>query len=538
MSTHPVSQSHDVKVGIMSRVQAWHRIEDEARWDIAVIGGGATGLGIAVDAASRGYSTVLFERGDFGQGTSSRSTKLIHGGVRYLPQGRLGLVREALRERSLLLRNAPHIVSNREFLVPAYAWWESPYYGIGLKLYGLLAGRHGLGASRRLSRTEVLDRVPTLVQDHLRGGVSYRDGQFDDARLLVALARTAVEAGACVINYANVVALNRHGHGRITGVLVRDELTQSEQKVAAACIINATGPFCDAVRQMDDPGQPAIVAPSQGTHLVVSRDFLPGSTAVLIPRTNDGRVLFAIPWQGHTVIGTTDTAIPAVVPEPRPLNSEIAYLLEMSHHFLQPAPTAADVLSVFVGIRPLVKQSGNASTAALSREHHLEVSPSGLLTITGGKWTSYRQMAEDTVDEAARLAGLPQRPCRTRDLHLSGFHDEAEQFGNLAAYGADAPAVLQLADLHPEWAEPLHPTLPITGAQIAWGARQEMAQTLEDVLARRTRALFVNAQTALAVAPACATILARELGRDSEWVEAQLTEFRAVAARFMLDSAE
>ena len=517
----------------MNRDQAWQQLVDRGRWDVAIIGGGATGMGIAVDAASRGYSVVLLERGDFGQGTSSRSTKLIHGGVRYLPQGNISLVRESLRERSLLLHNAPHIVSNLEFLVPTYAWWEAPYYGMGLKVYGMLAGRHGFGSSRVLSRNETLERVPTLVQNGLRGGVSYHDGQFDDARLLIALARTAVAHDACVLNYATVVALHTDGMGSLNGLTVRNELTRTEHSLAASCIINATGPFCDAVRRMDDADQPAIIAPSQGTHLVLPRRFLPHATAVMIPRTSDGRVLFAIPWQGHTLIGTTDTAIPEAVAEPLPLPSEIEYLLEMSGRFLEQPPTAADVLSVFVGIRPLVNKAGQTNTAALSREHLIQVSRSGLLTITGGKWTSYRQMAEDAVDEAAKVARLPQRPCRTRELRLHGYHDNAEQFGELAAYGSDAPALRQLAVEHPEWRAVLHPELPITGVQIAWAARHEMAQTLEDVLARRTRALFLNARAALEMAPVAVQILAQELGRDSNWIETQLMDFRKIASQYL-----
>jgi glycerol-3-phosphate dehydrogenase len=517
----------------MDRKHSLEQLKERKKWDVAIIGGGATGLGIAVDAATRGYSVLLLERGDFGKGTSSRSTKLIHGGVRYLRQGNLSLVRESLRERSCLLRNAPHLVTQCEFLVPAYAWWETAYYGVGLKAYGLLAGREGLGATQVISRDAALLRAPTLVRRGLRGGVSYFDAQFDDARMLISLARTAADHGACLINYAPVVALQAGTSGRLEGLTMRDELSGTEHSVAAACIVNATGPFADSVRRMDDPRQPPIIAPSQGVHLVLPRRFLPGTTAVMVPRTSDGRILFAIPWQGHVVVGTTDTPIPESTPEPRPLAGEIDFLLETSARVLDPPPTRADILSVFAGIRPLVRQSRPTSTAAISREHLLETSRSGLLTITGGKWTTYRQMAEEAVNEVCKSAHLPRRVCETRQLRLHGFHENAEQFGELALYGADAPALRELSIKHPEWGEPLHPDLNITGARIVWGARQEMAQNLEDVLARRTRALFLNARAALQIAPAAARILAQELGHDSHWVDAQLAHFGALAADYL-----
>lgn len=505
-------------------------------WDMAVIGGGATGLGIAVDAASRGYAVVLLERSDFGKGTSSRSTKLIHGGVRYLKQGNLSLVRESLHERGLLFANAPHLVSDRELIVPSYAWWEKPFYGTGLKAYSLLAGRRGLGGSTLLSRDETLQRVPTLATAGLRGGVAYHDGQFDDARMLIALARTANRHGACLLNYAAVIVLHHDAGGAVKGLTMRDELSGVEHNIEARAIINATGPFTDAVRRLDDAAQAPIISPSQGAHIVLPRRFLPGSSAVMVPRTSDGRILFAIPWQGHALIGTTDTPIRDTPAEPTALTSEIEFLLATAGRYLNPQPAESDILSVFVGIRPLVNPKGAKSTAAISREHLIDVSRSGLLTIAGGKWTTYRKMAEDAVGLAARHARLEARPCVTQTLRLHGWHADPASLGDWASYGSDANELQELATTSPELSERLHPELPIAGAQIAWAARHEMAQTLEDVLARRTRALFLNARAAVEMAPAAVEILARELGRDAAWAEAQLAEFRELAANYRYKS--
>lgn len=517
----------------MNRTASLTRIAARAEpWDIAVIGGGATGLGIAVDAASRGLAVVLLEQRDFGKGTSSRSTKLVHGGVRYLQQGNVSLVMEALKERGLLLQNAPHLVSDLEFIVPNYAWWEAPFYGIGLKVYDLLAGKYGFGRSRLLSKEEVLERIPTLEHDGLRGGVSYHDGQFDDARLLVTLARTATNAGACLVNYAAVTALHRGGEGFVDGLTFSDEEAGGSHRIRARCVINATGPFCDAVRRLDDPEAAPMISPSQGVHIVLPRRFLPGDTAIMVPHTRDGRVMFAVPWHGHAVVGTTDTGIEAASLDPRPLEGEVDFILETAAGYLEENPTRQDILSVFTGIRPLVKADGAGNTAALSRDHTIQVSASGLLTITGGKWTTYRNMAQDAVDHALVLAHLEERSCVTKELRLHGWHEAAREFGELHVYGADAPELLRLAGSEPALGARLHPELPVIGAQIVWAARHEMARTLEDVLARRTRALFLNARAALAMAPAAARLLARELGRDEAWQAAQLADFRAIVDTF------
>jgi glycerol-3-phosphate dehydrogenase len=504
-------------------------------WDFVIIGGGATGAGVAVDAAARGYSVVLFEQSDFGKGTSSRSTKLVHGGVRYLEQGNISLVMEALRERGLLRQNAPHLVGNLPFVVPSYDWWEAPFYGLGLKVYNLLAGKYGFGQSSILSREETLERLPTIRTEGLRGGVVYYDGQFDDARLVINLIQTAEELGAVPLNYFPVVALTKADDGTVDGVVARDVETGRELKVSGAVVINATGPFSDYVRRLAEPDAPALIAPSQGIHLVFDRSFLPGESAIMVPHTKDGRVMFAIPWHDHTVVGTTDTPIPEPALEPLPLESEIAFILETAALYLHKAPSRADVLSVFAGIRPLVRADDSRVTAALSRDHTIHIDPSGLLTTAGGKWTTYRHMAEETVNQAVEFAHLPEKLCETAKLRIHGFHESAEQFGALDFYGSDAPALQALARTEPSFAEPLDPALPtIIGAQVVWAVRVEMARTVEDVLARRCRALFLDAAAAIRMAPAVARLMARELGRDVDWQREQVAAFTTLARHYRL----
>ena len=503
-------------------------------WDIAVVGGGATGVGIALDAAARGYETVLFEQSDFGKGTSSRSTKLVHGGVRYLQQGNLSLVMEALKERGLLFANAPHLVHDLEFVVPNYQWWEAPFYGIGLKVYDMLAGKYGFGPSELLSREEVLARIPTLEQDGLRGGVKYHDGQFDDSRLLISLARTAGAQGACLVNYARVVRLARDADGYVTSLGVRDEETGREHSVAARCVVNAAGPWCDEIRRLDDPAASPLIAPSQGVHVVLPKDFLPGKTAIMVPHTRDGRVMFAIPWHDHVVVGTTDTEIKETPLEPAPFPHEVDFILDTAADYLARRPSRTDVLSVFTGIRPLVKAGEGGSTAALSRDHTIQISSSGLLTITGGKWTTYRRMAEDCVDHASVLARLEERPCVTRELRIHGYRKPEAPTAPLDVYGSDADGLEALIRELPELGAPLHDALPVRAAEIVWAARHEMARTLDDVLARRTRALFLNARAALAMALAAARLLAAELQRDEDWQRTQIDEFGRIAACYLI----
>ena len=493
-------------------------------WDVIVIGGGATGAGVAIDAATRGYDVLLLEQNDFGKGTSSRSTKLVHGGVRYLEQGNLPLVMEALRERGLLLQNAPHLVRNLGFVVPSYDWWEAPFYGLGLKLYNLLAGKYGFGASRILSAEETLERLPTIKTEGLRGGVIYFDGQFDDARLLINLIQTAAEQSATVLNYAPVTEIGKNR------VRFRDLESGEEYEASGRVTINATGPFSDAVRRMADAAAEPIIAPSQGIHLVFDGSFLSGESAIMVPHTSDGRVMFAIPWHGHTVVGTTDTAVPKAELEPVAQEEEVEFILQTASLYLAKAPARSDVLSVFAGIRPLVRGDAG-STAALSRGHTIRIEKSGLVTVSGGKWTTYRRMAEDCVNQAAALAELPERPCVTEWTNVHGFHTSAEKLGPLRVYGSDAAAVKALQDA--ALGAQLHPALPYTGAEVVWAVRQEMARTLEDVLARRTRALFLNARAAFAMAPRVAALMARELGQDSAWEAAQLRALESDCAGYV-----
>jgi glycerol-3-phosphate dehydrogenase len=502
-------------------------------WDILIIGGGATGMGCAVDAASRGYHVALLERHDFGKGTSSRSTKLVHGGVRYLEQGNISLVMEALQERGILRENAPHLVSDLAFVVPNYEWWEAPFYGIGLRLYDLLAGKYGFGVSRNLSREETLSRLPNLRTDGLRGGVVYYDGQFDDSRLLIHLAMTAAEQGAAIVNYCPAIALTADSAGIVNVVRACDLESGDEFDLHAKVVINATGPFSDGVRKLADPAAPPMVVPSQGIHLVFDGSFLAADAAIMVPHTPDGRVMFAIPWHGHTLVGTTDTAIQDVSEEPRPFDEEVQFVLDTAGAYLTHRPRREDILSAWAGIRPLVKSAGAGSTASLSRDHSIHIDRNGLLTIAGGKWTTYRHMAEDCVNQAALLASLEERECGTRRLRVHGYHQNADRFGHLDVYGSDAVAIQDMLRTHPDRAAQLHPDLPYVEAEVIWAARWEMARTVEDVLARRTRALLLNAKAALAMAPRVAELLAAELSRDSSWREAQLRSFTTLALNYL-----
>ena len=505
------------------------RFQAQIPWDIAVIGGGATGMGVAVDAASRGLSVVLVEAHGFGKGTSSRSTKLVHGGVRYLEQGNIPLVMSALKERGLMRQNAPHLVHDLAFVVPNYSWWEAPFYGIGLKLYDLLAGKYGFGPSKLLSREETLERLPGLEPEGLTGGVVYYDGQFDDARLLIHLAMTAADYGAALLNYCPANGLMRDPDGYVNGVLARDSETGEELAIPARIVVNATGVFTDSIRRMAEPEAEPIMITSQGIHLVFDRSFLKGDTALMVPRTSDGRVLFVIPWHGHAVAGTTDTPVDGPSLEPRPLEEEIEFVLDTAGRYLTRPPTRADVLAVYVGLRPLVKGEGKTST--LSRDHVIHVDTSGLLTITGGKWTTYRHMAEDCVDHAITLGRLPDLECVTKNLRIHGHIQDSRSLGDLEVYGSDAEAIQTLAQ-NPSLAAQLHPALPYIAAEVVWAARAEMARTVEDVLARHTRALFLNAAAAIAMAEPVARLLAEELGRDEAWVAAQVKDFCTLAEQY------
>jgi len=514
-------------------------------WDFCIIGGGASGLGVAVDAASRGFSTLLMEEYDFAKGTSSRATKLVHGGVRYLQQGNIKLVTEALHERGILCRNAPHLVKNQSFIVPNYKWWEGPYYGVGLKVYDWMAGELGLGKSRRLSREEVLELAPTLDADGLRGGVLYHDGQFDDARLAIHLAQTAASQGAVLLNYCRVEGFVKTD-GRVTGLRATDQLNNQSFEVAAKVVINATGVFTDSILRLDDPNAEPVIAPSQGVHLILDKDFLPGQAAILVPHTDDGRVLFAVPWHDKIIIGTTDTPVTEPTIEPRALPTEIDFILQQIGRYLQKVPTRKDIRSIFAGLRPLVKSSSK-KTAELARDHLILVAGSGLITIAGGKWTTYRRMAEDTVDKAIQRSGLPERACVTETLMIHGAPrgdsggKGAGAFGvsdgawgeTLQIYGTDAEHILALAASNPEWGKLLHPRLPYIQAEVVWAAREELCMTVEDALSRRTRSLLLDARAAIECAPLVASLLAAELGRDEIWKTQQINFFRELAGNYL-----
>lgn len=519
----------------MNRAEMLKRVERrEKSWDIIIIGGGASGVGCAVDAAVRGYDVLLLEQSDFGKGTSSRSTKLIHGGVRYLEQGNISLVMEALKERGILRQNAPHLVQDLAFVVPNYDWWEMPFYGVGLKIYDLLAAKYRFGKSKILSKKEILKRLPTIKTEGLRGGVIYYDGQFDDARLLINLAATAAEQNATVLNYARVFGLTKDATGFIDGLNFVDEESGQVFQAKAKVVINAAGAFCDAIRRMSDDKAKPLISPSQGIHLVFRREFLPTENAIMIPHTTDGRVLFAIPWHGHTLVGTTDTPVAKAELEPSALEEEIEFVLETAGKYLHKPPQRKDVLSVFAGIRPLVKNGGGKNTATLSRDHTIQIDDAGLITLTGGKWTTYRHMAEDCINQAAVLAKLPEKDCATKDLKIHGFIENAERFGDLAIYGADAPKIQNLIEIDKNLGEKLHARLPYTAAEILWAVRNEAARTIEDALARRTRALFLNARAAIEIAPRVAAIMARELGKDKDWIEKQISEFSETAGKYLI----
>lgn len=492
----------------MNRSEIIRRVRDRQKpWDIIVIGGGATGVGCAVDAASRGFDVLLLEQHDFGKGTSSRSTKLIHGGVRYLAQGNLSLVREALKERGILLKIAPHVVHKQAFIVPCYSLWQKIFYGAGLKVYDLMSGKYSIGRSRMLSKSETLDQLPSIKPEGLSGGVLYFDGQFDDTRLLIDLVKTAYKHGAAVLNYVRVSKFEKDENGRISGMEFEEVEGGKTFSVKAKTVINATGVFCDSVRQMADQNIEPVVTYSQGIHLVFDKTFLNSDTALMIPKTSDGRVLFCIPWHDHLLVGTTDTPIDTPSLEPEALEAEIDFVLETAGQYLAGKPSREDILSVFAGIRPLVKSGKSIKTSAISRGHDLFIEDSGLITITGGKWTTYRRMAEDAIDKAIEIGSLEARNSVTEDLAIDGptmSHD----------------------------AERLHADLPYTRKDVIRAIRDEMARTVEDVLARRTRALFLNADAAIEMAPAAAEIIANELEKDKSWIENQIETFNQTAGSY------
>jgi len=506
-------------------------------WDVLVIGGGASGLGAAVEAASRGYRTLLVERFDFAKGTSSRSTKLVHGGVRYLEQLNVTLVVDALRERGHMLRNAPHLVHDLSFVVPAYNYLSLPYYGFGLKVYEMLSGSLSLGRSELLSGKTTLERLPGLMPEGLRGGILYHDGQFDDARYAIALLRTLQDLGGTAINYVEVVGLLRRG-GKVIGIQARDHEDGAVFDVQAKVVINACGVETEDILCMDGAARGSLLALSQGTHFVLPHSFLPGNTALMIPKTADGRVLFAIPWHGATIVGTTDESVNSAPAEPRALLTEKKFLLDHITRYFGRTPAASEILSVWSGLRPLVRKGGG-KTSQLSRDHTILVSQSGLVTVTGGKWTTYRRMGQDAVDRAREVGSLPKQPSQTLELKLHGWvADSAAAPAWESVYGSDLPLLQELSSEDATLDALLHPRLPFRQREVVWAARYEMARTVEDVLARRTRALFMDARAAIEAAPLVANLLAKELQKTEEWKAKDLANFVELAKGYIYQDGE
>lgn len=528
------------QLNCFDRTNQLNRLDQVEEWDMIVIGGGATGLGVAVDAASRGFRVLLLEQSDFAKGTSSRSTKLVHGGVRYLAQGQIKLVYAALHERGILLQNASHLVRKQPFIIPCYSWFELVKYLVGLKFYQALSGRFSFGKAGFVKRKEMTEVLPGLNRKGLKGGVRYYDGQFDDARLAVDLAITAAEKGGVLLNYCKVERLLMK-EGKVAGVMARDMETSREYTFRGKVVVNATGVFVDDILKMDDPAARPMVRPSQGVHLMLDKSFLNSDSALMIPKTSDGRVLFAVPWHEHVLVGTTDTLMEKHLLEPRALEEEIGFILATMEEYLTAPPTREDVLSVFAGLRPLAapKEEGH-STKEISRDHKLFVNRSGLVTITGGKWTTYRKMAEETVDKVIEVGGLRQVACRTKELRIhgccqAGTNDVCppEPEEHMGVYGTDGEAIRSLMKEEPLLAARLVEWLPYTEAEVVWAVRREMARTVDDVLARRLRILFLDAQAALRAAPRVAELIAAELGYDEHWKRKQLIDFNRLAYGYL-----
>lgn len=521
----------------MNRSEQLIKIQENPNWDVIIIGGGASGLGTAVDAASRGLKTILLEASDFAKGTSSRSTKLVHGGVRYLEQGNIALVREALKERGLFCKNAQHLVKNQSFVIPNYNWWAGYFYTIGLKIYDLLAGSLSLGKSEYISKQKTIELLPTVEQKGLQSGVIYHDGAFDDARMAINLAQTAIENGACILNYMKVIALLKNDNNQVIGVVVENQESGEKHEVKGTAVINATGVFTNSIMKMNDKVYKKYLVPSQGIHLVFDKSFLPSNYALMIPKTTDGRVLFAVPWHDKVVVGTTDTLIKSHSLEPIATEEEIQFVLETAQNFLSKKPTRADVLSVFAGLRPLAApEEKGQSTKEVSRSHKIIVSETGLITITGGKWTTYRKMAKDAVDKVISVHNLPKSICKTEHLPIHGNKPttDLDRENHLYIYGTDLEGIVKLQETENELKEKLHPDYDYTLAEVVWAIRYEMARTIDDILARRLRLLFLDARAAIASAEKVAHLLTKELGYDATWKENQIADFKTLANGFLL----
>lgn len=516
----------------MNRSAGLKQLVRADQWDIVIIGGGASGLGAAVDAAKRGYKTLLLEKNDFAKGTSSRSTKLVHGGVRYLQNGDISLVIEALKERGIMKRNAPHLVKDMSFVIPFYDWWNSPFYGLGLKVYDMMAGNMGLGPSTLLDKKETVELINNVKQEGLKGGVIYHDGQFDDSRMAITLGLTATDLGATLINYIEVTGLTKQD-SLITGLEVLDHESGEQFTIKTKVVINATGVFSDLIVKMDQPQAQPMIRPSQGVHLVLERSFLDGPHAIMIPHTSDGRVLFAVPWYDHVVVGTTDTPIDLAIEEPIALEEEINFILSNASQYMTKKPKREDVKSVFAGLRPLAAQQGDSTqTKEVSRHHKVNVSTSGLISVLGGKWTTYRKMGEDTINTAVVVGGLKEQKCKTKKLLLHGYDDNAEIDDPLHVYGSDRENILSMGK--PQDNDSLSDKFYISKNQIMWSVEHEMAIHLEDVLARRVRCLFLDAKETLKIAPEAAKIMANALHKGDHWIARELKEFETITQNYIL----
>ena len=509
------------------------KLNKDKIWDIIVIGGGATGLGIAIDAVTRGYKTILLEKSDFARGTSSRSTKLVHGGVRYLAQGDILLVTEALHERGRMLKNAPHLTENQEFIIPAYSLWDVILYTVGLKFYDLLSGRLSLGKSYFINREKTLSRLPLLKKEGLKGGIVYHDGQFDDSRMAVTMATECVKKNGTALNYFEVTGLLKNENGKVTGVRALDLETGDQITIRSKLVINATGVFADEIHRMDNPSARPTIRPSQGVHIVLDNSFLAGTSAIMIPKTDDGRVLFAIPWYNKVVVGTTDTPLDIVTNEPKALEEEINFILKTAGNYLTKKPSRSDALCIFAGLRPLAANPDNTTaTKEVSRRHKITLSASGLLSIVGGKWTSYRRMAEETIDKGIKAGLIERKKCVTKTFRFYS-NDVKMKSERLRIYGKGAVEIEKLIDDKPELGGLLDPRLPYTKAEIVWICRNEMPRKLEDILARRTRSMFLDARASSSIATEVAEIMAGELKTDGKWAETQVKEYNQLLLNYL-----
>ena len=515
----------------MNRTTSISKLDKVLEWDIVIIGGGASGLGIAVDASKRGYKTLLLEKHDFAKGTSSRSTKLIHGGVRYLQNGDITLVIESLKERGILKRNAPHLVQDLSFVIPTYDWWASPFYGIGMKIYDMMAGKLGLGKSVIISKEETEKLIPNVNKKGLRGGVIYHDGQFDDSRMAITLAQSADSNKTSLLNYCSVESLIKE-NGEIKGVNFIDLINSKKYQVKSQVVINATGVFAEEIIRMDQPEIEKMIQPSQGVHIVLEKRFLKGKHAILIPQTSDGRVLFAVPWKNYVVVGTTDTQIKNSSAEPKPLAQEVDFILKNASKYMTNKPKRDDIKSVFAGLRPLAATSNKKSTKEVSRSHKIDISPSGLISVLGGKWTTYRKIAEDAINTAISINKLKKKKCKTERVKLFGFKKNVDWSDPMHVYGSLKKQIESMGSKNDN--ESLSNKFYISNNIIQWSIIHEMAISLEDVLARRTRCIFLDSRESIRIAPIVAKKMAEVLEEDQNWIDMELKKFNKLIKNYMV----